>query len=95
LRADRISAFLAPVLRGSWLCVAAVLCGLGGDMMRPRGDCIQSGLWQPILLAALVLGAAGAAATVHHILRDRRGPTLVSTAVNLYAIAVTWMLITI
>jgi hypothetical protein len=92
--ARAVTAFLASVLRRSWLSVAAVPLAIFVDAR--RGECVGSdGLPALALVAALLLGLTGAVATVRAILRDRRVSTLVATGLSLYAITVTWLLVTV
>lgn len=86
-----MATFLVPVLRGSWPCVVAVLCGSYVDSVRWDQTCF----FGPALVGALAFSAVGSIGTIRHIVRDRRAATLVSTGVNVYAIAVTWALITV
>jgi hypothetical protein len=90
------TAFLRQVVRHTWPSAAAVLCAVGVDAMRPRGTCgTHSILLFPSLLAALTLCLVGIVTALRHLLRDRGTGGFLSVGITVYALVVTWLLVTV
>lgn len=86
-----VVAFLRVVLRDTWPALAATLCAVLVDDLRPRGPCGThlEVLAVPALVASLFLSAATIGLMFMRLVHRRDAAVALSTAVNAYAVAVT------